>query len=99
MKHTKFLEAIGARHRNWFQKNATLYLYILPIMSEIKGNTQLLSCITQKKSAASWVYTMFPQITQKIITADTYYWLEKITVILSIPKIFSLRKNNPSVFW
>ena len=65
MKHTKFPEAIGARHRNWFQKNAVLYLYILPIMSEIKGNTQLLFCITPKKSAASWVYTTFPQITQK----------------------------------
>ena len=70
MKHTKFPEAIGAKHRHWFQKNAALYLYILPIMSEIKGNTQLLFCITQKKSAASWVYTTFPHITQKIITAD-----------------------------
>ena len=54
----------------------------------IKGNVQPL------KLGASWAYTTFPWITQKIVTTDTFHWLELITTDLSS----SLEKTSIKFF-
>ena len=41
-----------------------------------------------KKSGASWAYTPFPDVVQKVLTKKTFHWLEVITVILSFEKYF-----------
>ena len=56
-----------------------------------KGNAQFIFLCNPQKSCASWVYIMFLQITQKILTKDIYYWLEVITEI-------QCEKNNHSAF-
>ena len=69
----------------------------LPIITHLKILCNLF-CVWSKhpfptKSVASGVYTTFPQITQKILTTDTYSWLETIIVILGFLKIFTFRET------
>ena len=49
------------------------------------------------KNGALWVYSMFPHITQKILTTDTFHWLALIpSSQLSVDIQFE--KNNHLVF-
>ena len=44
-------------------------------MVPFKGSVQFLFLCKPQKSGALSVYPMFPHITQKILTADTFHWL------------------------
>ena len=66
--------------------------------SSLKGNSQFIFLHNPPKSNASRFHTKFPQKTKKILSTDTVYWLELITIILSILKIFSLKKTAVQFF-
>ena len=66
--------------------------------SSLKGNSQFLFLYNPPKSNASRFHTKFPQKTKKILSTDTVYGLELITIILSILKIFSLKKTAIQFF-
>ena len=72
-------------------------LHIFLNLSLFKGNTQFLILCYPRKTDASLAYTTLPWITQKT-AADTFHWLDLITVILSFVKIFSLKKTFTCIF-
>ena len=77
----------------------------LPIKPTLKKNVQSFLRVTitplLPRSVASGVYTIFPQITQKILITDTWtcHWLEPITVILGYCKYSLLEKPLISELW
>ena len=66
-------------------------------MIHFKGSFQFLFLCKPQKSGVIWVYSMFPQITQKILATDTFHWL--VVIHNSQPSIdIQSEKNNDSVF-
>ena len=68
----------------------------------LKGRVQFLFLCNLKKSYAQWTYKIYfviAQIAKKILTTERFCWLELITVVLSLLKIFNMKPNKNFVFW
>ena len=63
-----------AQNKIWQNKETRLQVKNLR-----KGNAQFLFWCNPPKSGASQVHITFLQATQKILTKDTFHWLEVIT--------------------
>ena len=63
----------------------------------LKGSVQFLFLCNLKKSYAQRTYNIFfviTQIAKKILTTERFCWLELITVVLSLLKIFNMKPNK-----
>ena len=82
-----------AQNKIWQNKETRLQVKYLR-----KGYAQFSFLCNPPKSGASQVYITFLQVTQKILTKDTFHWLEVITEIPSFLQIFSVRKTTTQFF-